>query len=159
MLWDGAIASNSVAVSLLWPHVPLACRYYWGFAFFTGWCVNKPWGHFSSPTLRPAVFWPFFALFCVAVLGNLASHVQLRVIRATRDTRYPSGPLFALVSCPHYMFEVLTWVAFTGASQTFGAGAFCLATLVTLCFYSRERHVKYVPSTDIYRVALDVSQV
>ena len=107
------------------------------------WSVNDGWGHFKSPALDGAVFWPFAGLFVVGVIGNGAAHLQLRMSRPTRDTQYPTGPLFCLVSCPHYSFEVLTWASYTGASQTYGAAAFLLGTLITLLIWSRERHVKY----------------
>ena len=118
-------------------------RYYWGLSFFVAWSVNTPWGHFSAASLDAAVFWPFVALFTVGVLGNGATHLQLRRARPKRYTHYPTGVLFSLVSCPHYTFEVLTWLSFTGASQTYAAALFALATLVTLAFYSKERHDKY----------------
>ena len=67
--------------------------------------------------------------------------------------------MFSLVSCPHYLAEVLTWFSFAACAQVVAIAVarlklercmqvlpallFAVATLVILCIYARERHLKY----------------
>ena len=50
------------------------------------------------------------------MIGNLYHHVLLRSLRsqtlqgAVKQYHVPRGGLFEFVSCPHYLFEILTFV-------------------------------------------------
>eukprot|EP01047_Picozoa_sp_COSAG01_P037471 COSAG01_NODE_2980_length_6758_cov_25.187416_4_plen_291_part_00 len=83
----------------------------------------------AAPPLLPAVALAGLLLWGLAEAGNCACHVALSRLRgssggeapdpaaaaaaAQRSRRVlPSGPLFALVSHPHYLCEILSWVGF-----------------------------------------------
>ncbi|XP_078435897.1 3-oxo-5-alpha-steroid 4-dehydrogenase family protein isoform X2 [Wolffia australiana] len=75
-----------------------------------------------SVDLKPAGIF----LFSIGIFGNLYHHCLLCNLRREGDKQYkiPHGGLFGLVTCPHYLFEILIFVGIACASQT--ACAFCV---------------------------------
>ncbi|HEX2671839.1 MAG TPA: hypothetical protein VHM25_13245 [Polyangiaceae bacterium] len=115
--------------------------YYWGFGAWIAWSV--------SATARPA---PMTApevvglvLFVVAESGNAHAHQMLRALRTPggRERQIPRGFLFERVSCPHYLFEILTWVGFNLVTQTWAGVAFMLVGAAILGAWARTRHLAY----------------
>ncbi len=52
-----------------------------------------------------------FTLFLLGEISNLYHHVLLSQLRKTSiDYKIPSGGLFPLVNCPHYLSEILAWL-------------------------------------------------
>jgi len=63
------------------------------------------------------------AVFAVGQLGNLFHHLLLARLRRSGKQQVqkyvvPEGGLFNLVSCPHYLFEVLSWAGAAIAAMT-----------------------------------------
>ena len=58
------------------------------------------------------------------MIGNLYHHVLLRSLRsqtlqgAVKQYHVPRGGLFEFVSCPHYLFEILTFVGAACMTQS-----------------------------------------
>ncbi|CAA7388118.1 unnamed protein product [Spirodela intermedia] len=63
---------------------------------------------------------PGAALFAVGICGNLYHHVLLCRLRKEGEGGYkiPRGGLFGLVTCPHYLFEIMVFAGIACASQT-----------------------------------------
>ncbi|XP_026439824.1 3-oxo-5-alpha-steroid 4-dehydrogenase 1-like [Papaver somniferum] len=59
-------------------------------------------------------------LFLMGIVGNFYHHCILSKLRENSDTGYkiPKGGLFGLVICPHYLFEILTFVGISVISQS-----------------------------------------
>ncbi|KAF1775897.1 3-oxo-5-alpha-steroid 4-dehydrogenase, C-terminal [Phytophthora cactorum] len=79
------------------------CVYYWSFGAVVGYPLCHPL--YAGPT---------------SDFLNLCVHVQLRNMRpaeGSKERPIPKGPLFSLVSCPNYTFEVLGWVGFSIFTQ------------------------------------------
>lgn len=59
-------------------------------------------------------------LFVVGIFGNLYHHYLLSKLRNTSEKGYkiPKGGLFSLVICPHYLFEITTFLGMAFISQT-----------------------------------------
>ncbi|MBK9210922.1 MAG: DUF1295 domain-containing protein [Anaerolineales bacterium] len=67
-------------------------------------------------------------LFITGILGNFLHHKTLADLRKnTLDYIIPSGGLFDLVICPHYLFEIITWLGIFMISRH-------LASLLILIF-------------------------
>ncbi|KAL0382719.1 UNVERIFIED_CONTAM: Very-long-chain enoyl-CoA reductase [Sesamum calycinum] len=75
-------------------------------------------------------------VFVVGIVGNFYHHYLLSKLRDKNVKGYtiPRGGLFSLVICPHYLFEILTFIGFSLISQTLfsylcaaGSAAYLLA--------------------------------
>jgi very-long-chain enoyl-CoA reductase len=115
--------------------------YYWGFAAWNAWSVT------SSSYAAPAT-WLVVAgtlVFIVAELGNARAHRMLRDLRpeGTKRRVIPRGFLFERVSCPHYLFEILSWVGFALVTQTWAARVFLVVAAGILGAWAHTRHVAY----------------
>ncbi|KAL4200411.1 hypothetical protein AMTRI_Chr03g56380 [Amborella trichopoda] len=70
-------------------------------------------------------------LFLLGITGNFYHHYLLSKLRKNQSDGYkiPSGGLFGLAVCPHYLFEILGFVGVTFIAQTLYALAFTLGTI------------------------------
>ncbi|KAK6138006.1 hypothetical protein DH2020_028260 [Rehmannia glutinosa] len=59
-------------------------------------------------------------VFMLGTCGNFYHHYLLSKLREKSDKGYkiPQGGLFSLVICPHYLFEILTFIGISFISQT-----------------------------------------
>ena len=123
--------------------------YYWVFALWVGVSLRHDNGYkqtFLSLVATGSV------IFFVGELGNCYCHLKLRTFRMekrpimlSRKSQHvvPHGFLFECVSCPHYFFEILTWLGFFLATMVLSSLLFLLATVVTLVIYSLKKHRAY----------------
>lgn len=115
--------------------------YYWGFAVWNALSVSSPL--YSGPGLGFVAVG--VVVFVVAELGNARAHRMLRDLRpaGTKLRVIPRGFLFERVSCPHYLFEILTWVGFALVAGTWAARAFLLVGAGILGSWAHARHAAY----------------
>lgn len=128
------------------PSVPIAdvateYVYYWGFAAWNA--VSLTAESYRGPA-------PWFVVlgavvFATAEWGNARAHRMLRDLRhpGARTRALPRGFLFEHVSCPHYLFEILSWAGFALLTQTWSAAAFLLVGSGILGAWARARHLAY----------------
>ncbi|KAH7661634.1 3-oxo-5-alpha-steroid 4-dehydrogenase (NADP(+)) protein [Dioscorea alata] len=59
-------------------------------------------------------------LFLIGITGNFYHHYLLSKLRKKNDKGYkiPTGGLFSLVICPHYLFEIIDFLGIALISQT-----------------------------------------
>jgi len=146
-LWDLHFAKRCLEVLFVHrygqPKVPVFESFgeqivYLGFAAGCGYCVHAnlsvPW-RFGTPSTPVVAL--FSCVFLLGVVGNGICHWILA--RNDRKKGYPDVFLFKLVTCPHYMCEVITWTAWLIITQTFASAVFLLSTIITLTIFSRER--------------------
>ena len=143
------------------PHSEIsgAIIFYGSLGIFNGICNNiyvwfrEQWQCPSLPNITLGV-----VLFCVGQFGNSYHHYLLRQIRDEYQTNIdkdfkghilPKGGMFDYISCPHYLFEILTWFGWmfitqftTGSVMVFGI------TFATLLVKAIEVHKEY---NDKYR--------
>jgi very-long-chain enoyl-CoA reductase len=122
------------------------CAYYWSFGLVVGYPLCHP--DYTAPTSELQVQLGL-ALFAVSEFLNFCVHVQLRNLRpaeGSKERPVPKGPLFALVSCPNYTFEVLGWVGFSLVTQIFFSYVFTLFGFIQMAEWAIKKHRGYVKS-------------
>lgn len=115
--------------------------YYWGFAAWIAWSLTSP----SAFAARPGLQALGLALFVVAEASNARAHITLRDLRAPGGSErgIPSGSMFELVSCPHYFWEISSWVGFNLVTGTWAGTLFMLLGAGILAAWARTRHQAY----------------
>ncbi|GLJ24750.1 hypothetical protein SUGI_0473120 [Cryptomeria japonica] len=99
--------------------------------------VNLLYAQQLSEGMRPPgrdLMWVGVVLFCIGIGGNLYHHYLLSKLRKDGKTGYvvPSGGLFDLVVCPHYLFEIVDWIGLAFISQTLYSWASVVWTVIYL---------------------------
>ncbi|WRX12513.1 3-oxo-5-alpha-steroid 4-dehydrogenase [Theobroma cacao] len=116
---------NGVASFLLFPDE--------GFRFLASMIYSQ---HLTQGVPEPPVDlkYPGIVLFLVGVSGNFYHHYLLSKLRGkgAKEYKIPKGGLFALVACPHYLFEVLGFWGITFISQTLYTFSFTLGSTLYL---------------------------
>ena len=128
--------------------------YYWVFGLWIGWSLNflkdVQSEFYQPPPMLLVVLGSL--LFIIGEIGNCASHIQLRLLRkqnsntsqATRSQHViPKGLLFRFVSCPHYLFECITWIGYSVAIMTLSGFVFTLCSIITVFIYAYRHHQSY----------------
>jgi len=74
--------------------------------------VFRPDAPTATTDPSPLLLYIGLALYIIGELGNLNAHLILRDLRkpGTTERGIPRGLGFNLVTCPNYMFEVMSWV-------------------------------------------------
>ncbi|KAG5477317.1 hypothetical protein LSCM4_04535 [Leishmania orientalis] len=119
------------------------CVYYWSFAAFIGYVLCNP----SFTPTSAAQSNVGAVLMVINELLNFAVHYQLSTMRKSDgDTtrNVPQGPLFALVSCPNYFFEIMSWVSFSIGTNMLSSWFFTLAGFVQMADWAKKKHRGYV---------------
>ncbi|KAG6418603.1 hypothetical protein SASPL_120807 [Salvia splendens] len=95
--------------------------------------------HQTEGLPEPSVDLKYFGvlLSLIGLSGNFYHHYLLSKLRKNNNKGYdiPRGGLFNLVICPHYLFEITTFVGFSFISQTI----FTYVCAVGVAFYLSAR--------------------
>ncbi|KAK4435943.1 putative very-long-chain enoyl-CoA reductase art-1 [Sesamum alatum] len=85
-------------------------------------------------------------VFLVGMVGNFYHHYLLSKLRDEKDKGYkiPRGGLFSLVICPHYLFEILTFIGISFISQTLFSYLFTVGSAMYLLARSRATRNWYL---------------
>ncbi|OQR88585.1 3-oxo-5-alpha-steroid 4-dehydrogenase [Thraustotheca clavata] len=119
------------------------CAYYWTFGAVIGYPLCHP--DYQGPKSDFQVNLGL-AIFAVSEFLNFCVHVQLRTMRAkegSSERPIPKGPLFLLVSCPNYTFEILGWVGFSIFTQIFFGYLFTLVGFLQMAQWALQKHSGY----------------
>jgi len=115
--------------------------YYWGFGAWIAWSVSAPNARVLPVFLQALGL----LLFALAETANAHAHRVLRDLRAPggRQRQIPRGFVFRRLSCPHYFFEILSWVGFNLVTGTWAGFAFMLVGAGILGAWAHTRHRAY----------------
>lgn len=135
------------------PTMPLSnlfknSAYYWGFALAVGYPLCHPDYTAPDSLLQVQVG---AALMACAELANLLVHLQLsgmRKVEGSKERAVPGGPLFALVSCPNYTAEILSWVGFSIMTQIAFSYAFTVVGFLQMSEWALKKHRNYITSSN-----------
>jgi len=102
----------------------------------------------TSPTagpIDPLIIYPAVAIFILAQLSNLSTHLTLRSLRSPGSTErgIPRGFGFNLVTCPNYLFETLAWVAIWAVTGSLSAGVFIVVAAGQMAIWAKKKEMKY----------------
>eukprot|EP00693_Jakoba_libera_P001129 EC689858.1.p3 GENE.EC689858.1~~EC689858.1.p3 ORF type:complete len:101 (+),score=48.97 EC689858.1:3-305(+) len=80
------------------------------------------------------------------MLINFYCHLKLKLLRKPGDHKYhiPMGFPFNLVSVPNYTFEILEWICFTIAFNSFFGGLFAFAGGFQMLLWGIGKHKRYL---------------
>ncbi|KAF4667652.1 hypothetical protein FOZ61_008040 [Perkinsus olseni] len=118
------------------------CTYYWGFALLVGYYACHP---LYTPVAEQWQRALGLAIFTVCEICNYRCHAILRDLRpkGSRVRKVPHGFAFELVSCPNYMFEILSWFGFNLMSHTVMGVAYMLAGAAQMWVWAVKKHRNY----------------
>lgn len=86
------------------------------------------------------------ALFAVAELLNLLAHLKLANLRpaGTTTRAIPRGfPLFDVVTCPNYFFELLAWVGVALVNRSWATVLFIAVGGATMALWAKKKERRY----------------
>ena len=126
--------------------------YYWGFAAAVAYPLCHP--AFTAPSRAHVVVG--VSLWLASQLVNLAVHLQLAGMReggrgSSSERKPPTGPLFALVSCPNYLAEALGWVGWSLVTHIAAAYIFTLVGALQMLSWALDKHRHYLAAAPEYK--------
>ena len=100
---------------------------------------------YSDSEANTTLVYAAVAVFLLAQLGNLQSHIILMNLRApgSRERKIPYGGFFGLVSCPNYMFESLAWASYAVLTQSYTVVLFWLMGTAQMMQWASDKQKKY----------------
>jgi len=118
------------------------CTYYWTFAALMSYYINPPL-YTSPPEARVKAC--FVAALCCQAL-NAYSHLVLAGLRkgGSKEYKIPYSLLagFNFVTCANYMWEILGWACFNGATQSLIGVTFMLAGAAQMADWANKKHAR-----------------
>ncbi len=112
--------------------------------------INARWvgtlGDYPHAWLRDPRFAGGVALFGCGLALNLSSDRTLRRLRAPGESGYkiPRGGVYAWVSCPNYLGEIVEWCGWALATWSLAGLAFAVYTIANLAPRALANHRWYV---------------
>lgn len=104
--------------------------------------------HMTLEVAEPLVDLKFLGLllFLVGISGNFYHHYVLANLRKKNEKGYkiPSGGLFNLVICPHYLFEIIAFLGISLISQTLFSYACAIGSALYLIARSYSTRKWYI---------------
>lgn len=86
-----------------------------------------------------------FVLFAYGEVSNAIVHLNLASLRTRGGTerKIPTGYGFGLVTCPNYMFEVLSWIGIIITSRSWGVTAFIVVGIIQMTAWAQSKERAY----------------
>lgn len=85
------------------------------------------------------------ALYLFGEIGNAMVHLYLASLRSSGGTerKIPSGYGFSLVTCPNYMYEILSWVGIIVASRDWSVALFIAIGAAQMFTWAKGKESAY----------------
>ncbi|KAF0907950.1 hypothetical protein E2562_022336 [Oryza meyeriana var. granulata] len=113
-----------------------------GYFFLTATMIYTQHLTAGLPDTPLDLLYPGVVVFAIGVAGNFYHHRLLSQLRTTKQDsdgdggekqyKIPTGGLFGLVTCPHYLFEIVSFFGFAMIAQTVHALVIAFGTAVYL---------------------------
>ncbi|ROT43741.1 hypothetical protein SODALDRAFT_268455 [Sodiomyces alkalinus F11] len=125
------------------------CFFYWTFSgALCAWEIYAPWsraaaadGHDTSQLLAAVGT----AIYLFGEVSNAVVHLNLAGLRSPGGTerKVPRGYGFSLVTCPNYMFEILSWVGVIIALQSWSTAVFIFFGAAQMYVWAKGKERAY----------------
>ncbi|KAF2016876.1 hypothetical protein BU24DRAFT_419929 [Aaosphaeria arxii CBS 175.79] len=94
---------------------------------------------------NPLITYAGLALYVFGELANLSSHYTLRNLRrpGTTDRGIPQGFGFNIVTCPNYMFEIISWIGILLVSWSHSTILFLIFACVPMGLWGKKKERRY----------------
>lgn len=119
--------------------------FYWAFSgLLCAYFIYSPMSLAASADV-PVVDALGVALFLFGETGNGLVHLYLSSLRTpgTTERKIPVGYGFSLVTCPNYMYEVLSWVGVTLVSRSWTTALFIAIGTAQMFAWAKGKEATY----------------
>jgi very-long-chain enoyl-CoA reductase len=123
------------------------CAHYW---ILVGWniayWVFRPDSPAAVDKPNPILFYAGLGLFAFGELANLNAHMVLRDLRKPGSTErgIPQGFGFDLVTCPNYMFEIISWVGvYLATGLSWSVLLFLVVSILQMWSWAAKKERRY----------------
>ncbi|OLY85233.1 putative enoyl reductase [Smittium mucronatum] len=84
-------------------------------------------------------------LFIASEFSNYSTHVTLKNLRPAGSTvrKIPYGYGFDMVSCPNYLFEILSWLSYAIISPSYFTWLFIIVSSAQMYLWAVKKHKAY----------------
>ena len=119
--------------------------HYWVLSgLFLGYFIYGP----NAPTagqMEPSSTSLGLLLYGIGELGNLQSHLTLRGLRSEggKERGIPRGRVFSLVTCPNYMFEILSWIGVAVVTRSLATVVFAAISAAQMGQWAHKKERRY----------------
>lgn len=93
----------------------------------------------------PWTGWAGLALYTIGQSFNARVHLIQRGLRrpGTTERRIPHGPGFNWVTCPNYMFEIVTWLGVLLLSRSWATAFFIAVSVYQMKEWADKKEARY----------------
>ncbi|PFH60529.1 hypothetical protein XA68_10809 [Ophiocordyceps unilateralis] len=119
--------------------------FYWGLSgLLCAWSIYNP-RSLAAKAEVPAVDAVGAALYLFGETGNGLVHLYLSSLRSSGGTerKIPAGYGFGLVTCPNYMYEIISWVGIIVASRDWAVSLFIGIGAAQMYAWARGKESAY----------------
>ena len=127
------------------PNIFRNSAHYWILSgFLIAYTTYGPRANAAGP-LNPWLTSLGLLLFVVGELANLSTHITLRNLRSVGGTErgIPVGLGFNTVTCPNYLFEVVSWIGIWMVNRSVSTGVFLAISGGMMAIWAKQKERKY----------------
>lgn len=124
--------------------LPVNCLHYWILCgLFISYFVFHP--AFNAPFSHPIIIYILAAIMVTCEIFNFQCHLVLRGLRPTgsRVRGIPKGAGFEMVSCANYLWETVSWVAFSILTCSLTSWLFTIVAFAQMTQWALKKHKSY----------------
>jgi very-long-chain enoyl-CoA reductase len=119
--------------------------FYWAFSgLLCAYAIYAPTS-LAAKANEPIVDYLGLVLYLFGEISNGAVHLHLATLRSAGGTerRIPSGYGFNLVTCPNYMFEVVSWLGIILTSRSWSVVVFIAFGIMQMAAWAKNKERAY----------------
>lgn len=127
------------------PNIFRNCAHYWILSgFLIAYTTYGPRAKAAGPT-NGWLAYPGLLLFAIGELANFSAHIILRNLRSSNGTErgIPKGLGFDMVTCPNYLYEVISWIGIWMVNRSVSTGIFLAVAGAIMAIWAKQKERKY----------------